>query len=68
MFELLINSQIFLTSITDLEEWSVRSVMAEVLNCGLEINEFELLSRYYVHFQTNTLGKDMNLLIPPVRG
>ena len=27
-------------------------------------SEFELLSSYYIHFQTNTLGKGINLLIP----
>ena len=27
------------------------------------VSEFDLLSRYYVHFQTNTLGKGMNFLL-----
>ena len=31
------------------------SVMAKVLNSGLEVCEFELQSRYFVHFRTNTL-------------
>ena len=26
------------------------------------VSKFELQSRYYVHFQTNVLGKSMNLL------
>ena len=30
---------------------------------GLEVREFELLSRYYVHFWTNTIGKCMNPFI-----
>ena len=34
-------------------------LMANVLNSSLEINEFELQSRNYVHFRTNTLGKAM---------
>ena len=38
-------------------------VMVKALDCGVEVNVLELQSRYYVHFQTNTLGKDMNLLI-----
>ena len=38
--------------------------MAKVLDCSLEISEFELQSPYYVHFRTNTLEKGMNLLIP----
>ena len=28
--------------------------MGKVLNCNLEVSEFELPSRYYVYFQTNT--------------
>ena len=34
-------------------------------NCGREASKFELQSRYYVHFRTNTLGKGMNPLISP---
>ena len=39
--------------------------MAKELNYGLEVDEFELQSRYYVPFRTNTLGKGMN---PPAMG
>ena len=28
--------------------------VANVQDCDIVINEFELQSRYYVHFQTNT--------------
>ena len=42
--------------------------MTEVLNCSLEVNEFKLQSRYYVHFLTNTLGKDMNPFISQTIG
>ena len=35
---------------------------------GIVVNEFELQSRYYVHFRTNTLGKGMNPLILPAMG
>ena len=38
--------------------------MAKVLDCGLEVIEFEL-SCYYTHFQINSLGKGMNPLVPP---
>ena len=38
-------------------------LMVKVLNCGVEVSEFELQSRYYVHFQTNTREKDMKSLI-----
>ena len=40
--------------------------MAKVLDCGLEVSEYGLQSRYYVQFWTNTLG--MNALIPPAMG
>ena len=36
--------------------------MANVQDCDPEVNEFELQSRYYVHFRTNNLGKGMNPL------
>ena len=39
--------------------------MAKVLDCGRVVNEFELQTRYYVHFWTKTLWKNMNPLIPP---
>ena len=32
------------------------------------VNEFELQSRYYVHFRKNTLGKGMNPLILSAMG
>ena len=33
--------------------------MANVLNFYIVVSEFELQSRYYVHFQTYTVRKDM---------
>ena len=45
-----------------------RGVIVKVLYYGIVVNEFELQSRYYVHFRTNTPGKGMNPLIPPVVG
>ena len=38
------------------------------MDCGIVVSEFELQSRYYVHFRTNTLGKSMNPLILPAMG
>ena len=38
--------------------------MAKMLNCNLEVKEFELQFLYYVHLLTNTLRKGMNLFIP----
>ena len=42
--------------------------MGKVLDPHLEVNEFELKSRYYIHFRTNTLGEGMDSLIPPAMG
>ena len=38
--------------------------MVKELDYDIAINEFELQSRYYVYFRTNTLGKGMNALSP----
>ena len=35
----------------------------KAIDCGIVVSEFEHQSRYYVHFQTNTLGKGMKSLI-----
>ena len=45
-----------------------RCVMVKPMNGGIVVSEFEFLSRYYVHFQTNTLGKPRNPLISPAMG
>ena len=42
--------------------------VANVLNCGLEVSEFDLQLRYYVHFRTNITGKSMNPLIIQAMG
>ena len=34
------------------------------LDCSLEVSEFELQSRYCVHFRINALEKGMKHLIP----
>ena len=41
--------------------------MVNVLDCDI-FSEFKFQLQHYVHFQTNTLGKGMNLLIPPDMG
>ena len=43
-------------------------VMVKAMDCGIIVSEFVLQSRYYVHFQANTLGKGMNPLILPAMG
>ena len=37
--------------------------MVKALDCGIVVSEFELQLHYYVHFRTNTHGKDMKPLI-----
>ena len=37
--------------------------MVKAMDCGIVVSEFELQSRYYFHFRSNTLGKGMNPLI-----
>ena len=39
------------------KEGCPRGVMVKVMDCGIVVSEFELQSRYYVHFRTNTLGE-----------
>ena len=45
-----------------------RVVMVDVLDCDIVVRGFEFQLRYYVHFRTNTLGKDLNPLILPAIG
>ena len=45
-----------------------RGVMVKAMDCGIVVSEFELNFLNYVHFQANTLGKVMNLLILPAMG
>ena len=40
-----------------------RGVMVRVLGCRIVVSEFELQSRHYLHFRTNTLKKDINTFI-----
>ena len=40
-----------------------RGEVAKELDCDIVVSEFEIKSRYYVHFQTKTIGKGMNCLI-----
>ena len=42
-----------------------RGVKVKSLDCKNVVSEFELQSRYYVHFRTNTLGGGMTPLILP---
>ena len=42
--------------------------MVKAMDCGIVVSEFELQSRYYVHFWENTLGKGMNPVILQAMG
>ena len=42
--------------------------MVKVMDWGIVVSEFEVKSRYYVHFWTNTFGKGMKHLILPAMG
>ena len=44
---------------------SLRGFLAYVLDFDIVVSEFDLQSRHYVHFQTDTLEKGMNSLKPP---
>ena len=37
--------------------------MAKVLDCDIQVNEFDLPFHYYIHFLINILAKGMNLFI-----
>ena len=42
----------------------LRGAGANVLDCGIVVSEFELQSRYYVHFRTDTLEKSVKYFTP----
>ena len=43
-------------------------VVDNVLDCDIIVSEFKLPSNSYIHFWTNALVKDMNLIIFPCYG
>ena len=45
-----------------------RGVIVKAMDCGIVVSEFELQSRYYVHFRANTFVKGMNPFILLVIG
>ena len=46
----------------------IRDGVVNVLNCDILVKEFELQSRYYVYFQTDTRANGINPLIPSKLG
>ena len=49
---------------TELSE-SPRCIMPNLLDCDIVVNDIELKSLYYIHFQTNTLENSMKSFISP---
>ena len=64
----LVFETILLVNITSISWGCPRGVMVKALDCGIVVCEFVLPSRYYVHFQANTLGKGISPLILPAMG
>ena len=49
-------------------KWSPHSIVVNVWDFDIVVSKFKLQSCYYIHFQTNALGKGMNPLSPPAMG
>ena len=52
----------------DTPENQPRGIMVKAMDCGIVVSEFEIQSRYYVHFWANILGEGVNPLILPAMG
>ena len=50
--------------VSDFEVTILQTAVANVLDCNIIESRFKLQLCYHIHFQTNTLGKGMNPLIP----
>ena len=61
-------SSSFMWGEINLKGESPHGVVTKVLDCGIEVNEFEFQSRYYVHFRNNALKKGMKPIIPHTVG
>ena len=57
-------THIYLSIYLSIYQGSPYNVVANVLDCNIIVSEFKLHLHYYVHFWTNTLGKDMKPFIP----
>ena len=47
---------------------SPSGVAANVMDYDIVVSEFELRSRYYVHFRANIFGKGINFIILSAKG
>ena len=54
---------VYSSILLEIEYWRVpHGVMVNVLDYNIIVSKFEFQSGYYIHFQPNILGKDMNPL------
>ena len=60
--------EIFTISCSNYVQGCLSDVVAKVLDCKIVVCEFELQSRYYVHFRTKTFEKTMSTFIPSCYG
>ena len=49
-------------------QWCLRDEIVKAMHCGIVVNVFELQSRCFVHFRTNTLWNGVNPLTLPAMG
>ena len=61
-------SQVFFKAVPEDLWGSPRGIRVKALDCGIIASEFVLQSRYYVYFQTNTLGERYEPPYPPSYG
>ena len=66
--EMIFSVLIVISLFTTKWSWCSRGEMVKAMKCGIVVSEFELLSRYYIHFRTNTLGKGMSPFILTAMG
>ena len=53
---------------TDCFQRSFSGVVANLLDCGIVVSEFELQSHYYIHFRTDALAKVRTPFLPEGMG
>ena len=63
-FSIATNQLILINSIIYSLQFRMRTVKTKILDCALDVSEFELQSLYYDHIQVNILGNDINPIIP----
>ena len=54
-------SSLFKNNLSNYIQESPLGIMAEILDCCLDVCNFKSDLRYYVHFQTNAFGKGLKV-------